>query len=134
VPPAITLAPSPTAPAFAGAAEPKIVCQPDTSTWSTNDVNSSQVPIVITLTCENAVAAAEAVVGLQPAVAYIEFAFGYWCPPGAFCAASLPNTGYVVFHRKGRLPDLLVAVTADETGKARATEPTPLPLPLPSPS
>ncbi len=61
-------------------------------------------PIAITLTCENAVAAAKAVVGPDPAVAYIEFAFGSWCPPGTFRALSLPNTGHVVFHRKGPAP------------------------------
>ena len=126
--------PSPTATASASAvaAEPKVVCQPNASTWSQTDANGSQVPIAITLTCENAVAAAKAVVGPDPAVAYIEFAFGSWCPPGTFCALSLPNTGHVVFHRKGLLPDLLVGVTADATGQVTATEPTPLPSPSPS--
>lgn len=132
VPPAATVAPSPTASASPVALEPKVVCQANTSTWGTTDANGSQVPIVITLTCENAVAAAKAVVGPDQAVAYIEFAFGYWCPPGAYCALSLPNTGHVVFHRKGLLPNLLVGVTADDAGKVTATQPTPFPSPSPS--
>lgn len=130
VSPSVTLAPSPTASPVA--AEAKVVCQPNTSTWSKTDANGSQVPIAITLTCENAVAAAKVVVGPQPALAYVEFAFGFWCPPGAFCAASLPNTGHVIFHRKSLLPDLLVGVTADDAGRVTATQPTPLPSPLPS--
>lgn len=131
---AVTPAPSPTPSASPVAAKPKVVCQSNTSTWSKTDANGSQVPIAITLTCENAVAAAKDVVGPQPALAYIEFAFGHWCPPGALCAISLPNTGHVVFHRKSLFPDLLVGVTADGTGKVTATQPVPLPLASPSPS
>ena len=114
------------------AEEPKVVCQPNTSSWSKTEANGSQVPIAITLTCENAVAAAKAVVGPQPALAYIEFGIGFWCPPGASCAVALPNRGFVVFHRKSLLPDLLVNVTEDDTGKVTATQPRPLPLPSPS--
>ncbi len=132
VSPAPTVSVSATASTSAVAAEPTVVCQPNSSTWGQTDANGSQVPIAITLTCENGVAAAKAVVGPDPAVADIEFAFGAWCPPGAFCALTLPNTGHVVFHRKGPLPDLLVRVTADGAGKVTATQPTALPSPSPS--
>lgn len=128
--PTATVAPSATASPSAAAAEPTVVCPPDeTSPWFITDANGSPVPIVVTLSCENAVAAAKAVVGPDPTVTYIEFAYGPWCPPGVFCALSLPNTGHVVFHRKGLLPDLLVGVRADKAGKVTATDATPLPSP-----
>ena len=141
VPPSATAVPSASAasspsPSPSGspvAVEPKVVCQPNTTVWAKTEANGSQVPIVITLTCENAVAAANTVVGPDPAVAYIEFTYGdFLCPPNTPCPALPPNTGYVVFHRKGLLPEILVEVTADETGKVTASEPTPLPSPSPT--
>ncbi len=132
--PAASAASSPSPSGSSVAVEPKVVCQPNTTpVWAKTEANGSQVPIVITLTCENAVAAAKTVVGPDPAVAYIEFTYGdFLCPPNTPCPALPPNTGYVVFHRKGLLPELLVWVTADETGKAIASEPTPLPSPSPT--
>lgn len=138
--PSVTPAPSPVAPSPAVTAstsptpiviadEPKIECDQNTSTWTRTDANGSQVPIIITLTCENAVAAAKTVVGPDPAVAYIEFAYGYFCPPNARCAMSQPNTGHVIFHTKGRRPDILVSVKADAAGKVTAFDQRPLPSP-----
>ena len=74
-------------------------------------------------------AAARAAVGPDPAVATIEYYLGWGplCRPGAFCAFLLSNTGHVVFRRTGGLPDLVVRVTADKTGKVTASSPQPLP-------
>jgi hypothetical protein len=91
--------------------------------------NGSQVPIVITLTCENAIAAAWAAVGPDPAVASIDFHYGRWCPPGALCAATLPNQGYVIFHRSGQGRDVMVLVEADDAGKVTAHGPQAAPSP-----
>lgn len=138
--PSVTPAPSPVAPSPAVTAstsptpiviadEPKIECDQNTSTWTRTDATGSQVPIIITLTCEAAVAAAKDLVGPDPAIAYIEFHFGFWCPPGAFCAMSQPNTGHVIFHTKGRRSDILVSVKADDAGKVTAFVQRPLPSP-----
>jgi hypothetical protein len=83
----------------------------------------------LTLTCENGVAAAEAVVRPDLAIAYIEFRFGYWCPPGYYCALPFWNDGHVIFHVKGQRPDLLVQVSADEDGRVTAESPQPMPTP-----
>ena len=107
---------NPPSPSPSTAAAPKVVC-------------GKGAPIGPTLTCNNAVAAAEAVVGPDPAIAYIEFHFGRWCPPGFFCVMSLPNTGYVIFHVKGLRSDILVTVVADEAGTVTASSPQPLPSP-----
>ena len=68
------------------AVAPKVVC--DRSAPASAGTDDSGSPIPVTLTCENAVAAAEAVVGPDPAIAYIEFNYVRWCPPGYFCAMS----------------------------------------------
>lgn len=120
-----TTAPQATAtpsPLPSAAAQPNVVCRPYTSS----------LQAAVTLTCENAVEAAKAVVGSDAAVAYIEFGHGRWCPAGSACIPFMPNEGWVVFHRKGLLPDLLVSVSADATDKVTAKEPTPLPSPSPS--
>jgi hypothetical protein len=84
--------------------------------------------IQITLNCENAVAAAKAVVGPDPAVTSIEFKFGLWCPADRLCPAMLVlNGGYVTFHREDPLRDLVVVVTADQAGKVTASEAYPDP-------
>lgn len=124
--PAATATPSPSP--SAAAAQPKVVCQPNNTVL---DADPSHLP-AITLTCENAVAAAKAVVGPDPTVVSIEFGWGRWCPPGAACIPFIPNEGWVIFHRSGGLPDLLVSVTADASGKVTAAAPTPLPAPSPS--
>lgn len=74
-------------------------------------------------------AAAEAVVGPDPAIAYIEFDYLRWCPPGMFCVVSTMNDGHVIFHMRGLRPDILVEVVADEAGKVTASSPQPLPSP-----
>lgn len=104
------------------AAEPNVVCRSYSATLQAN----------VAMTCENAVEAAKAVVGPDAAVAYIEFGHGRWCPAGSACIPFRPNDGWVVFHRNGLLPDLLVGVTADAAGRVTATEPTPLASPSPS--
>ena len=104
------------------AAQPNVVCRSYTSSLQAS----------VTMTCEDAVEAAKAVVGSDAAVAYIEFGHGRWCPAGSACIPFMPNEGWVVFHRTGLLPDLLVSVSADATGKVTAKEPTPLPSPSPS--
>jgi hypothetical protein len=87
------------------------------------------VPIAITLTCGNAVAAARDLVGPDLGIAYIEFGFGWWCPPGFFCAMSPPNVGHVIFHTRGRRPDIVVSVRADDAGRVTAFDQRPLPSP-----
>jgi hypothetical protein len=119
--------PSPSPSPSAAAAQAKVVCQP----YNWVDADPSHLP-AITLTCENGVAAAKAVVGPNPTVVSIEFGWGRWCPPGAACIPFIPNEGWVIFHRSDGLPDLLVSVTADASGKVTAAAPTPLPVPSPS--
>lgn len=133
--PSVTLTPSPVAqppdapsPTVAASAPPALVeappieCDHNTSIWFENDAHGSQVPIVITLTCENAVAAAMDLVGPNPAIDSIEFHFGWYCPPGAFCAVTQPNTGHVIFHFNRRQSDTVVSVTADAAGKVTASD------------
>ena len=117
--------PSPTA----VAGQPTVVCDPESSIWTETDANGSEVPIRITLTCKSAVAAASELVGPDQGIAYVEFHYGRWCPPGAFCALSLPNQGYVIFHTRGLRPDVLVAVKADDAGKVTASDPQQLASP-----
>jgi hypothetical protein len=115
--------PSPTE----AAAAPRVVCdQPPI--WTTEDpVTKSQIPLVTTLTCGNAVAAALAVVPAYEAIAYVEFHFGSYCPPGAYCAATFPDRGYVVVHLKVRGPDLWVGVSVTDKGVMSTTAPEPFP-------
>jgi hypothetical protein len=110
-----------------------VACQPPPR-WTTTDAKGSQVPLAPTLSCDKAVAAAKVALGGDPAVYSIEFGYGPWCPPGAFCVLSLPNSGHVVFHRSGHLPDILVAVTADDAGNVTAAALRPLPTASPSAS
>lgn len=118
--PSATFAVSPT-PTMAAVEEPKVECGQNTAAGTRTDANGSAVPLVITLTCENAVAAAKALVGPGQDIASIEFDYGYWLPPGAHTAggATRPNTGHVIFHTNG--PDLLVSVKADDAGKVTAS-------------
>jgi hypothetical protein len=109
------------------AVAPEVVCDRSAPTSAGTDQFGSPIPV--RLTCENAVAAAEAVVGPDPAIAYIEFDFGRWCPSGYFCALSTMNDGHVIFHVKGLRPDILVQVRADEAGKVTAASPQPMPSP-----
>ena len=101
----------------------------DQSAPSSAGTDPSGSPIPVTLTCENAVAAAKAVVAPDPAIAYIEFDYGRWCPPGFFCVMSTMNDGHVIFHVNGLRPDILVQVVADEAGRVTASSPQPMPSP-----
>ena len=118
---------------------PKIVCDPNTSQSWHAAANGSQVPDTITLTCDGAVAAAEAVVAPTPMTSLIEFSFGKWCPQqGAPCGPPPPaNAGYVVFRncvgRLCRADDLVVVVTADDAGRVAASAPQVAPKPTSGP-
>jgi hypothetical protein len=80
----------------------------------------------ITLTCENAVAAARAVFGSDRAVTAIEFYRGLWCQPDAPCLAmAVLNGGYVIFRRPTQ-SDLVVVVKADKDGNVNADRPVPV--------
>jgi hypothetical protein len=103
------------------------VCDRSAPTSAGTDDSGSPIPVA--LTCENAVAAAKAVVGPDPAIADIEFDYGRWCPPGYFCVMSTMNDGHVIFHMKGVRPDILVSVVADEAGKVTTSNPQPMPSP-----
>jgi hypothetical protein len=116
--PTPTASAQPTPGPSAVAAEPTVLCQ----TWIWNHTPEPW-DIQITLTCENAVAAAKAVVGPDRAVTSIEFRFGTWCPPDHPCLLmAVLNGGYVIFHREGPLPDLVVIVRADQAGKVTASD------------
>lgn len=77
------------------------------------------------LRCAAALDAAQAAVASQlPAseVTGIDFHYGAWCPPGASCGPSgNPNIGYVRFHDRAPNPDLVVLVSADESGAVTVT-------------
>lgn len=118
---------NPPSPSPSTAVAPKVVC--DHGAPSSAGTDDSGSPIPVTLTCENAVAAAEAVVGPDPAIAYIEFDYRRWCPPGMFCVLSTWNDGHVIFHMNGLRPDILVQVVADGAGRVTASSPQPMPSP-----
>jgi len=98
----------------------------DKSEPASAGTEDSGSPIPVTLTCENAVAAAKAVVGPDAAIASIEFDYFRWCPRGDFCVMSTWNDGRVIFHVKGLRPDILVDVVADESGRVTASSPQPM--------
>ena len=143
--PSVTLAPSPIAPSSSPAPSPSVTpsasprlsaadvtCDTNSSIWTSVDGSGSQVPILITLTCESAVAAATKLVGPNAAIASIEFHFGGYCPPNAFCAVSPPNWGHVIFRMTDPTSDMVVTVRADGAGMVTASNPRPLEL-VPSP-
>jgi len=118
---------NPPSPSPSTAVAPKVVCDHSAPTSAGTDPSGSPIPV--TLTCQNAVAAAEALVGADPGITYIEFDYRRWCPPGYFCVASGLNDGHVIFHVKGRGPDILVTVVADKAGTVTASSPQPMPSP-----
>ena len=67
--------------------------------------------------------AAKAVFGPDPAIAYIEFDYFRWCPPGYFCVMSTWNDGHVIFHMNGLRPDINLDVAADASGRVTASSP-----------
>ena len=122
---------SPSAPSATPRASgvPRVVCDRSTPTSAGTDAAGSPIPVK--LTCANAVAAAERVIAPDLAVAWIEFDYLHWCPPGDFCAWSGLNDGHVIFHVAGAGPDEVVQVTADAAGRVTASKPQPLPSPSP---
>ena len=83
------------------------------------------------LRCAAALDAAQAAVASQiPAseVTGIDFHYGAWCPPGAFCGPfGDVNIGYVLFHDRAPRPNLVVLVSADDSGAVTVTSVEPLP-------
>ena len=131
--PGATEAATASPPPSSSATAPTIVCDPDTGQYAREvGPDGSLVPVVITLTCDRAVTAARAVVAHDSDIDWIEFAFGPWCPPGAFCSLILPNTGHVVFHMKHARPDIVVDVRSDAAGTVTISEPFTIPSPSPS--
>ena len=108
---------------------PAAVC--DGTKPASAGVDEAGSPIPVTLTCEAAVAAARALAGPGVVADRIEFAYGYYCPPGYFCVASGPNEGHVIFRRPAPGPDLVVQVSADPAGRVTAQGPVPVPTPSP---
>jgi len=98
----------------------------DKSEPASAGTDDSGSPIPVTLTCENAVAAAKAVVGPDAAITSIEFDYFRWCTRGDFCVMSTWNDGHVIFHVKGLRPDILVNVVADASGRVTASSPKPM--------
>jgi hypothetical protein len=84
--------------------------------FRTTAPDGSSMPIPVTLTCGNAVAAAWLTLGKPPGVTAVEFGFGVWCDFEAGCPAAPPNHGHVVFHFAGRT-SVVASVQADETGR-----------------
>jgi hypothetical protein len=119
---------TPATPSPGAAALPPVTCGRPT-TWDRTDAHGSPIPIL--LTCENAVAAAEAFLGADPDIVSVEFGYRWWCPRDRLCAASLPNGGHVIFHLGGRKPDVVVSVSADAAGRVTAYGPEELPSPNP---
>jgi hypothetical protein len=99
---------------------PPVVCNNDRpewwAQWKTAAPDGSQVPVVITLTCDAAVAAAWRFVNDPTNVTWVEFNMGGICLPEMTCPAAMPNIGQVVFHLRdgaGRYVD----VAADAHGR-----------------
>jgi hypothetical protein len=63
----------------------------------------------------------------QSAITSIAFHYGDYCPIDSFCALAVPTHGYVVFDMTDPLPDLRVAVAADDQGFVTATTPVSMP-------
>jgi hypothetical protein len=80
------------------------------------------IPVQVLLTCPKAVAAATAAlpVGHLP-IRGVEFHYGNYCPPGAYCPIGPWDGGFVIFHTKGLGPDLWVMVQADQAGAVFVT-------------
>ena len=99
-----------------------LVCEVPPTVWQTGPSSGSPVPMTITLTCANAVAAARAAQAVQGLdIGGVEFRYGAYCPPGQRCLFSSPSTGYVIFHRTDGGQDLWVTLRADEGGVVRLT-------------
>ena len=91
-------------------------------------VTCAEAPSGASLQCEDAVAAALAVVPAGAEVTSVEFGYGT-CPPWARCAAGQPEVarGHVVVHLAPPGPDLWVVVVADDAGAVSAWNPIPFP-------
>jgi hypothetical protein len=131
--------PSPSAPATIGPSAapsasmsatteaPRVKCNPQTA------ANGAPDPSVHPMACEAAVAAAQAAVGPDPSIDYIEFEYGHGCPPNVYCITEPPHIGYVVYHMKceSHRADVVVNVTSDEEGKVTVSDSRVLASPSP---
>jgi hypothetical protein len=124
--PAPSIAPSPS-PSPSATSGPTVTCDPVPDNW--HPIQTPGSPAPTRLTCENAVAAAEAQVGDDSGITSIEFHYFFWCPPGYYCTITTANDGHVVFRVKGRRGDIVVQVYVDETGTVIASSPRPFPSP-----
>jgi hypothetical protein len=100
-------------------------CDPDQTGYSIG-ANGTQIPLVVRLTCANAVAAALDQLGGSGGIQGVEFHYGIYCAPGAWCAFTSPDRGYVLVHElTGR--DEAVYVAVGDDGAITATSPQPFP-------
>jgi len=110
-----------------------VTCDTNSSIWTRVDASGSQAPVLITLTCENAVAAATKLVGPNWPITSVDFHFGGYCPPNASCILSPPNWGHVIFRMTDPKSDMVVSVRADAAGMVTAINPRPLEVVLSPP-
>lgn len=120
--PSQSSSPSPSGPATS--------CDPE-PTGYTIDGLGSEVPLQVRLTCAAAVQAALDRIGGSSNVISADFHYGSYCPPGAWCAFTNIDRGYVVLrNRAGQ--DSMVAVAIDAHGNIVASAPGMFP-PEPNP-
>jgi hypothetical protein len=114
---------------------PPATCHNDPPEWWANSrttaPDGSQVPVVITLTCGNAVVAAWSAVSDRAGITSAEFTMGVMCLPEMACPAAPPNTGQVVFHRSDST-GVYVTVQSDTSGTVSPDRPAVWPSPSPS--
>jgi hypothetical protein len=96
--------------------------------WRTTAPDGSQVPVAITLTCENAVVAAWNAVSDRAGITSAEFTMGVMCLPQMPCPAAPPNTGQVAFHRSDGT-GVYVTVQSDASGTVSPDRPAVWPIP-----
>ena len=109
------------APSDGSEVAPALHCD-DPPQVSVAGTNGSMIPVPILLTCTKAVAAATASLPVgHVAIRSMEFHFGNYCPPGAYCPIGSWEVGFVIFHTGGDGPDLWVTVKVDQRGAASVT-------------
>jgi hypothetical protein len=125
--PSISASPPSSASASPAPSLPPARCDTQTpdywKAFETTGPGGSPVPIPVTLTCENAVAAAWFTIGEPPGVASVVFGFGAWCDFEPGCPALPPNVGHVVFHFEGG-STVVASVRADDVGRVTVDDTT----------
>lgn len=120
--------PTSSSPHPSAAPSPKVTCE--------------RLPVHAVLTCQGALAAAEAAIAQDGSalsvpfhvgdgrITSIEFHYLPKCPPGVYCTLfGTTRDGFVLFHFTGGFPVLWVQLHIDEAGRITATSPAPLPSP-----